>query len=130
MNQDIQIDKHGRANIELHTPSGGELRIQAKILGHFGRHEARNMKLREDAWSVTHIPTGRCFGWYFKSPRQADAFMEDAAEFFDAEGVDMNVEEWEEAYKRVQGHYTLLLNMAAKHGALPSQAPRERLPGE
>lgn len=129
MNQGITIDRHGWANIRLHTPNGN-IPIRARILGHFGRHEARNTKLKADAWVVTHVPTGRCFGWYFASPRQADAFMEEVAEYLDAEGVDMNVEVWAQTYTRVQNYYTPILNMAAKHGALPSLAPRGRLPGE
>ena len=129
MNQDIQIDRKGWAEISLHTPNG-PIPIRAKILGHFGRHEARNFELEDAAWAVTHVPTGRCFGWDFKSTRQADAFMEEVAEFLDSEGVDMNIDNWGGAYERVRDYYTLILNMAAKHGAIPSLAPRERLPGE
>ncbi len=129
MNQGIRIDRLGWANIKLRTPNGN-IPIRAKIFGHFGRHEARDTKLEVDAWSVTHVPTGRCFGWYFKSPRQADSFMEDVAELLDAEGVNMDIEDWESAYALVRVYYSLILNMAAKRGALPNTASRERFPGE
>lgn len=85
MNEHLLIDQLGKAEIEVHTPSGLRTIPEARILGHWAAHQTVNNSAR---WNVTHIPSGRKLPYWFACSRHAILFRDHVAELLEEHEVE------------------------------------------
>lgn len=116
MNEHLLIDQLGKAEIEVHTPSGLRTIKEARILGDWAAHQTVN---NSERWNVTHLPSGRKLPYWFACSRHAILFRDSIAELLEGEGIETGLTDPLSFVAILSPFRSAILPIAAKFAGLP-----------